>query len=65
VLALLFVPFFFVTALRIFRVKPRPWMSRDRRAGVTRPSQEAELERIGVGSEFGEIKSDAIGQRGL
>jgi multidrug efflux pump len=64
VLAIFFVPFFFVTALRLFRVKPRPWMSRDRRAGVTRPSPEAELEHIGVRGDLAEIESDAVGQRG-
>jgi multidrug efflux pump len=44
VLAIFFVPFFFVTALRVFRVKPRPWMTRGRKAGVTGPSEQAEAE---------------------
>jgi len=58
VLAIFFVPFFFVSALRIFRVKPRPWMSRQRVAGVTRGSAEAGVERVGVGSDLAEVRID-------
>ena len=56
VLAIFFVPFFFVSALRIFRVKPRPWMSRQRVAGVTRGSAEAGVERVGGGSDPDEVR---------